>query len=123
VIDTPSGPRTIAELRVGDLVWSIDGGHVVAAPLIEVSSTHVVDHHVVRVLVDDGTELLLSPGHPLANGDLVGGLHAGDAIGSHRITSAELVPYRFEATHDILPATSTGTYFSHGIALGSTLGP
>jgi hypothetical protein len=37
------------------------------------------------------------------------------------VASAELVPYGYDATYDVLPASSTGTYFVAGALIGSTL--
>ena len=121
-IDTPTGPRAISELRVGDLVWSTDDrGRRVVAALARVISIPVTHHHVVHIVLDDGSELLLSPQHPTASGTPVGDLQAGDALPPRRIVRVEVVPYPFGATYDILPATASGTYFSDGVALGSTL--
>jgi len=46
---------------------------------------------------------------------------AGIALDGHRIRSVEVIPYTFEATYDILPASDTGTYFAAGVEIGSTL--
>ena len=39
----------------------------------------------------------------------------------HSVQSVEMVPYRHDATYDILPGSSTGTYFAAGALVGSTL--
>ena len=39
------------------------------------------------------------------------------------LVGAELVPYQYERTYDILPRSSSGTYFAGGLQLGSTLKP
>jgi hypothetical protein len=121
-IATPAGERAIAELKVGDLVYSVDDGAIVAVPLLRAGSLRVTNHAVVRVEIDDGNVLELSPGHPTADGrhfsDLAPGSHL-DAL--HVVERAELVPYRFERTYDILPASSTGAYFAAGTLIGSTL--
>jgi hypothetical protein len=120
-IATPAGARPIAELRAGELVYSIDGAAIVAVPLLRVGSTPVTGHRVVHLLLDDGTELEISPGHPTADGrrfcDLAPGSRLDDR---HVVLSAELVPYRYERTYDIEPASSTGTYFAGGALVGST---
>jgi Hint domain len=121
-IATPSGERPIADLRVGDLVYSVDHDAVVAVPLLQVGHTRVHAHHVMRVVLDDGRVLEVSPGHPTADGRTFGELRAGSLLDSqHRVVSAELVPYRYAATYDILPASSTGAYFAAGALIGSTL--
>jgi hypothetical protein len=121
-IATPDGERPIAELRLGDRVYSVDDGAIVAAPLVRVGNTRVVHHRVVRLLLDDGSVLELSPGHPTADGRSIAALTAGSPLDDrHVVLRAELVPYRYERTYDILPASSTGTYFAAGALLGSTL--
>jgi hypothetical protein len=122
-IATPTGERAVQDLRVDDLVWTIDArGERVAAPLIAVGSVPVpVTHEVVRVVLDDGRILLVSPGHPTADGRRVGDLVAGDALDGVHLFSAERMPYLGGATYDILPAGATGAYWANGIPLGSTL--
>jgi len=121
-IATPEGERAIAELVPGDLVYSVDGRAVVAVPLLRVGSTPVTAHRVLRVELDDGRVLELSPGHPTADGRHFYDLRAGTPLDDrHVVVSSTLVPYRYERTYDILPASSTGTYFAAGALIGSTL--
>jgi hypothetical protein len=121
-IATPEGDRAIAELRPGDLVYSVDRGAIVPVPLARVGSTRVENHRVVRVLLDDGSVLEVSAGHPTADGRHFAELVPGTKLDEqHRVVSAELVPYRFERTYDVLPTSSTGTYFAAGALIGSTL--
>jgi hypothetical protein len=37
------------------------------------------------------------------------------------VQSAELVPYAYDATYDVLPASSSGAYFAAGALVASTL--
>jgi hypothetical protein len=123
-IATPSGERKISELRRGDLVYSVDHDAIVPVPLIATGSTPVYRHHVVRVVLHDGPTLEMSPGHPTGMGVPFGELAAHrpfDAL--HDIESAELVPYEHDRTYDILPDSTTGTYFAGGAWVGSTLRP
>lgn len=122
-IATPSGERPIAALRVGDLVYSVDGAQTVAVPIAEVQRTPVEDHRVVRVLLDDGAVMMISGSHPLADGRTFAALRAGDRLGERRVAEVGLVAYPHPATHDILPASSTGVYFVHGVEVGSTIRP
>jgi hypothetical protein len=121
-IATPEGERSIAELSPGDLVYSVDDRAIVAVPLLRVGSTPVNAHRVVRIELDDGRVLELSPGHPTADGRHFYDLEAGSLLDDrHVVVSSALVPYRYERTYDILPASSTGTYFAAGALIGTTL--
>ena len=122
-IATPSGDVAVEDLRIGDVVWSVDGrGARVAAALTLVGSTPVPPtHEVVRLRLDDGRVVLVSPGHPTADGRRVGDLAAGDVIDGARVVSAERVAYGGGATFDVLPSTASGAYWANGVLLGSTL--
>jgi len=121
-IATPCGDRPIASLRVGDLVYSVDHGEVVAVPVLVIGRTPVTGHHVVRVLLDSGAMLEISAGHPTADGRTFGELTAASWLDDrHRVVSADVVPYAHDATWDILPASDTGTYFAAGALIGSTM--
>ena len=109
-------------LQVGDLVYSVDHQAIVVVPLARVGHTPIRSHHVVRAVLESGRVLEISPGHPLADGRTFAELQAGSAIDpNHRVRSAEMVPYRYDATYDILPASSTAGYFAAGALIGSTL--
>jgi hypothetical protein len=121
-IATPEGERAIASLQAGDLVYSVERNAIVVVPLLKVEHTSVAHHRVVRVVLEDGRVLEISPGHPTADGRTFGDLLAGSKLDiAHSVHSAELVPYAYDATFDILPASSTGTYFAAGALIGSTL--
>lgn len=121
-IETPTGARPIASLKPGDLVYSVDHGAIRPVPLLRVGRTRVSHHHVMRVVLSDGGVLEISPGHPTADGRSFGELLPHSHLDeTHTVVSAELVPYEHEATYDILPASSTGTYFAAGALVGSTL--
>jgi hypothetical protein len=120
-IATPSGDRPIAELRPGDLVYSIDHDAIVAVPLRRVNRTPVKNHRMIRLELDDGTVIELSPGHPLAGQGRVQDLVAGEELGARTLRSVAIVPYARPFTYDILPDSSSGTYFAAGALMGSTL--
>jgi len=112
----------VEELKVGDIVWTIDAGARVAVPLAEVGSTPVPStHRVVELRLSDGRAVDVSPGHPTADGRSVGDVRAGDAYDGAVVLSAELIPYAGRATFDVLPAGATGMYWANGVLLGSTL--
>lgn len=122
-IATPRGEVAVERLRVGDVVWTTDGrGGRIPAPLIAVGSTPVPGtHEVVRVALDDGRVVFVSPGHPTADGRRIGDLLAEDALDGARVVSVERVRYAGGATYDILAAGTTGAYWANGVLLGSTL--
>ncbi len=122
-IATPRGPVAVKDLKVGDLVWTIDAsGQRAAEPILEVGSTQVPPtHEMVHLVLSDGRELWASPGHPTTDDRHLGDLRVGDVLDGGRIVTAELVPYGQPATYDLLPAGGTGYYWADGILLASTL--
>jgi hypothetical protein len=124
LIDTPAGPVPVQELRLGMLVWTAQrAGGRVAKPVLQIGSTSVPStHQVVHLVMEDGRQLWVSPGHPSAAGRAVGQLQVGDRLDAGIIRSALLVSYSSYATYDLLPAGETGFYWANGILLASTLG-
>ena len=122
-IATPNGDVAVEDLRIGDVVWTQDAqGSRVAVPLVAIGSTPVPDtHEVVRLVLEDGRSVFVSPGHPTADERRVGDLHAGDVVDGAVVLSAERVRYTAGFTFDVLPAGATGTYWANGVLLGSTL--
>ena len=120
-IATPSGMRQLASLKVGELVYSLHEGSMQAVPIARVSRTAVWSHRVRRVRLSNGVVLLVSPGHPRADGRPFASLVAGDSLGEQRVTEVRDVAYPHARTHDILPASDTGTYVAGGALIGSTL--
>ena len=122
-IATPSGDRPIAELAPGDFVYSVHEQAIVAVPILRVSKVPAYDHHVVRVVLDSGAVLEISPGHPTADGRTFAELEPGGALDGVPIVAVRAVPYAYDRTYDLLPDSDTGTYFAGGALIGSTLGP
>ncbi len=123
MIATPSGPVRVTEVRVGMVVWTqaADGSRI-AAPVVEVGSMEApAGHMMVHLILADGREVLVSPGHKTADGRAAGTLLKGDHLDGSTITTWELVPYAGERTYDLLPAGATGRYWANGILLSSTL--
>ena len=123
LIATPSGEVAVQNIGEGMTVWTADAsGARVAAKILEVSRTPVPStHRVVHLILEDGRELLVSPGHPTADGRTMGDLKSGDTIDGSRVITADLVPYSKGFTYDLLPAGATGFYWADGILIGSTL--
>jgi hypothetical protein len=120
-IDTPTGQIRVAELQPGMLVWTLDAGRRVAAPIAMVSHTPApFGHRVVRLVLADGRSVVASPGHPTIEGRRVGELNPGDLLDGSRILTMDLQPY-FGDTWDLLPLSSSGAYWADGVLLGSTL--
>jgi hypothetical protein len=113
----------VTDVRVGQLVWTqAADGRRVAEPVIEVGSMPVpAGHLMVHLVLADGRELMVSPGHRTADGRPAGALRLGDPLDGSTITGWDLVPYAGERTYDLLPTGATGRYWADGILLASTL--
>ena len=123
LIATPTGPIRVTDVRPGTIVWTeaADGSRV-AAPVMRVGSMAAPPgHRMVHVVLADGRELLVSPGHRTADGRAMGSLHVGDELDGSRVTTWELVPYSQGSTYDLLPSGPTGRYWANGILLASTI--
>ena len=120
-IATPSGEQPIATLRPGDLVFSMHHGQLTTVPIVRASRTPAAHHHVMRVALETGRVLLISPGHPTAEGGTFAELRAGAPLGERRVSTAVLVPYPGAFTYDILPDSDSGTYVAADALVGSTL--
>ena len=122
-IDTPSGLALVKDLQIGMAVWTTDKtGQRVSGVLtknlkVPVPSTH----QMVRLILDDGRELLVSPGHPTIDGRTIGDFVSGELYDGATIISTTRVPYGDGATYDLLPSGDTGFYWANGILMGSTL--
>jgi hypothetical protein len=123
LIDSPSGSTAVERLRLGDSIWTLDseGRRVVGTVLALGSATAPRDHSVIRLVLEDGRAVTASPGHPLADGRLIGDLRVGDAVDGSRVAAANREPYGFGETFDLVVSGETGTYLVDGIPLGSTL--
>lgn len=123
LISAPNGDVRVTDIKPGMLVWTAAAdGMRVAAPVLEVGSTQVpASHRMVHLVLADGRELLVSPGHRTADGRQLGALASGDPLDGSTIIRWELVPYAGGRTYDLLPAGTTGTYWANGILLSSTL--
>ena len=123
LIDTPGGPVPVEQLRLGDPIWTLDGtGRRVAGTVVLLgSATAPGDHQVIRLVLADGRTVSASPGHPLADGRLLGDARVGDTVDGSRVVAADRLAYPFGRTFDLLASGDTGSYFAGGIALGSTI--
>jgi len=123
LIDTPSGAVRVENVHVGDQVWTMnEAGKRVSAIILKTGSVQVpATHQVIHVILSDGRELWVSPGHPTSDGRRVADLEEGDVLDDAHVALVERLRYQGTATFDILPSGSTGFYWANGILLGSTL--
>ncbi len=121
-IATPVGDRAVAELAVGDPIWTLDrAGRRIAATVVHVGSSQVIGGHVLaRVTLADGRVVAASPGHPDAAGRPVADLTVGATLSGSTVVAVERVPLVGARTYDVLPSGETGTYWADGVLLGST---
>jgi hypothetical protein len=105
------------------LVWTIGReGERLARPLAGVARSAAPEsHQVIHILLEDGREVWVSPGHPTSDGRLAGQLRSGDRLDGGLIRLAEVVPYAAGFTYDLLPAGETGFYWANDILMASTL--
>jgi hypothetical protein len=91
--------------------------------VLNASHTTVFEHFVLRVVLDNGRVLEVSPGHPTGdNLNTFADLYAGGPFDDmHRVVSLERVKFTHGATYDILPDSDTGSYFAAGAQVGSSL--
>lgn len=122
-IATPSGEMNVKDIVVGTHVWSQNArGEKVESVVVEVSKMPVpATHHVVHLVLKDGREVWVSPGHPVQSGAPASSLKTGDVYDGSRITLAENILYWDSYTYDLLPDSDTGFYWANDIILGSTL--
>lgn len=122
-IFTSQGDVIIKNLKVGDLVWTLNKeGKKELQPIVKLSRVAVPKTHQMSHLVFiDGRELYVSPGHPTTDGKTVGILKVGDKYDNSIVKSNKFVSYWDSYTYDLLPAGDTGFYFANGILMGSTL--
>lgn len=122
-IAAPFGSINVKNIKIGQLVWTLDkSGKKVAAPVIKISKTAVPKtHQVTHLILEDGRELLVSPHHPIINQKEVYQLKKGQKYDDSIITDIKLVHYKYKYTYDLLPAGDTGYYWANYILMGSTL--
>jgi hypothetical protein len=122
-IDTPAGAVNVKSLKVGMIVWTVDGlGIRVASPIIQLSQVPVPPtHEMVHLILADGRELYASPGHPTTDGRTLSQLRVGDLLDGSKVTLAQLTLYNQPYTYDLLPSGPKGFYWANGILIASTL--
>jgi hypothetical protein len=110
-------------MKIGMPVWTITAsGKRVPGVVIETGKTPVPpEHKMVELILDDGRNLLVSPGHPTVDRRTAADLLTGDFYNGARVVTSKQVLYGNGFTYDILPSGETGSYWANKILLGSTL--
>jgi hypothetical protein len=121
MLSTPNGETPIEDLRTNDIVWSIHQGRMQAVPILATQRVHVQNHSMARIQLQNGFVLEISGEHPTGDGRDVWALKPGETLGSVQLSALTVVPYEGTFTYDVLPDSDTGTYFVHGMWLGSTM--
>lgn len=123
LIETPTGTIAVENIKIGDAVWTTTlSGKRVVGSVLQISKTPVpANHHMVKLVLNDGRTVLVSPGHPTNNNRTVGDLRAGEIYDNAQIISVNRILYNHSFTYDLLPSGETGFYFADNILLGSTL--
>lgn len=123
LISVPGGSMLIKNLKSGDLVWTVDKfGHKVQAPIVQRTKRIAAKNHkVAYIVLKDGRELIVSPGHPTIDNRELGSLKEGKFLDQSEIISLRITSYKEKYTYDILPSGDTGGYWANNILIGSTL--
>ena len=117
-IRTNAGERRISDIKVGDIVLTDSEKPV---KVKRISQVKVINHKILKITLNDGTILEISPGHPTADGRTLGDLKNGELLNGQIVIKTKLIPYAYEYTYDILPDSKTGHYYANGVLIGSTL--
>lgn len=123
LISAPKGFVPVKNLKSGDLVWTVDRfGRRIQAPIIQKTKRLVSkDHKMAHIVLKDGRELIVSPGHPTIDNKELGNLVKGQVLDKSQIVSIQIMPYKEQYTYDILPSGDTGGYWANIMLIGSTL--
>lgn len=122
-ISTPNGDVNVKDITVGMNVWTVNKqGQKIFEPVIKTGSMDVpTGHQMIHLVLRDGRNLFVSPGHPTTTNITIADLKVGEIYDNAVITSMKYVSYSDTKTYDILPAGDTGNYFANSILVGSTL--
>jgi len=116
LIDTPSGPIPIEDLKTGDLVIGYQGSPVTVQQIHQYQEDPTRARHLT-ITFSNGAELQLSPRHRIL-GIPAGQLEQGDQVHGHQVTGTR--PLRgVSRTFDLL--TNDQGYQIHGIPVNSMI--
>ncbi|MEO1450130.1 MAG: Kazal-type serine protease inhibitor domain-containing protein [Bacteroidota bacterium] len=111
-IDAPGGGIELWTLTRGDSVFSLDeAGREVVVPVMDLQKVPVgEEHRLVHLTMNDGSSLMASPMHPIADGRLLGDIHPGDIIEGREVKTRTWRKTPSGFTMDLLPLGPTSVY-------------
>jgi hypothetical protein len=119
---TPRGEIAIAELQVGDSVFTLHEGAMLAVPIASQSRRpRRSGEMLVRLSFDDGRALTLTREHPLHDGRRADALVTGTLLGGRRVVRVAFIDDG-AWLYDIVPASASAAYIAEGVALRSSAG-
>lgn len=124
-IATPAGAVPVAQLKPGDMVWTVAAdGHHVAVTVQRVARRDTPGPHLMlRLALADGRVLVAAGAHPTVDGNYLRQLRAGHRYDGATVVFVAWVSSTAPATYDLLPDGPTGAYWADGVLVGSTLRP
>jgi hypothetical protein len=119
---TPRGEIAIAELQMGDSVFTLHEGAMVAVSIASCSRRpRRPGELLVRLSFGDGRALTLTRDHPLHDGRRVDALATGTVLGGRRVVRVDWIDDG-AWLYDIVPASASAAYIAEGVALRSSVG-
>jgi hypothetical protein len=116
LIDTPSGPTPVENLKTGDLVIGYQGSPVTVQQIHQYHEDPTRAQHLT-ITFSNGAELQLSPRHRV-HGIPAGQLALGDQVHGHQVTNTQPLQ-GVTRTFDLL--TTDQGYQIHGIPVNSMI--
>lgn len=122
-IATPRGDVPVDRLHASDPIFTTDSAGLRRATVVRLVSWTPAprDYRMLRIRFVDGRTVVVSPGHPTAEGSALGSLSVGATLDHGRIANIETLSLDDDRTFDVLPEGDTGRYWADGVLLGSTL--
>jgi hypothetical protein len=122
LIDTPDGLIPVEELQAEMVIYTVDGaGNKIKGVISAKASVPApLSFKITTIALSDGRTVTASPGHPAADGRVMGDLEVGDVLDGGTVVAVTSGLYT-GSTYDILPNGGTGLYWANGILLKSTL--
>src|SRR3972149_2207167 len=96
LIDTPKGAIAVQHLKKGVKIWTLNKSglrisvKILKAIITPVPKTHIITH----LVIDDGRELFVSPGHPRSDGYTIADLKVADVYDGGHVTTADNIFYQ-----------------------------